>query len=68
MPIVLCLRSKNKLLRDTGKHRSCMLGMKCGQAKMFKILNAVERRSKMDYTSEGNKNLMNKKDATKHCT
>ena len=33
-----------------------------------KILNAVERRRKMDNTSEGNKNLMNKKGATKHCS
>ena len=62
------MRSKNKLSRDTGKHRSCMLGLKCGQTKMCKILNAVERRRKMDNTSEGNINLMNKKGATKHCS
>ena len=35
---------------------------------MCKILNAVERRSKMDNTCEGNANLMNKKGATKHCS
>ena len=33
-----------------------------------KILNAVERQRKMDNTSEGNKNLMNKKGATKRCS
>ena len=35
---------------------------------MCKILNAVERCRKMDNTSGGNKNLMNKKGATKHCS
>ena len=35
---------------------------------MCKILNAVERRRKMVNTSEGNKNLRNKKGATKHCS
>ena len=35
---------------------------------MCKILNAVERCSKMGNTSEGNKNLMNKKGATEHCS
>ena len=45
-----------------------MLGLKCGQTKMCKILNAVDRRRKMDKTSEGNKNLMNKKGAIKHCS
>ena len=62
------MRSKNKLSRDTGKHRSCMLGLKSRQTKLCKILNAVERPRKMDNTSEGNKNLMNKKGATKHCS
>ena len=33
---------------------------------MCKILNAVKRRRKMD-KGEGNKNLMNKNGATKHC-
>ena len=35
---------------------------------MCKILNAVERHSKMGNTGEGNKNLMNKKGATEHCS
>ena len=65
---MLRLRSKNGLSRDTGKHCSCMLGLKCGQTKMCKILNAVERRRKIDNTSEGNKNPLNKKGATKHCS
>ena len=33
---------------------------------MCKILNVVDRRRKMDNMGEGNKNLMNKKGATKH--
>ena len=41
-----------------------MLGLKCGQTKRRKILNAVERRRKMGNMSEGNKNPMNKKGAT----
>ena len=41
-----------------------MLGLKFGQTKRRKILNAVERRRKMGNMSEGNKNLMNKKGAT----
>ena len=45
-----------------------MLGLKCEQTKICKILNVVERCSKMDNTSDGNKYLMNKKDATKHCS
>ena len=66
--IALHLRSKKNLSRDTGKHPSCMLGLKCGQTKRCKILNAVEKRKKMDKTSEENKNLMSKKGATKYCS
>ena len=65
---MLRLSSKSKLSRDTGKHHICMLGLKCGETKMWQILNAVESCSKMDNTSEGNKNLMNNKGATKHCS
>ena len=33
--IVLRLRSKIKLSRDIGKHRSCILGLKRGQGKRY---------------------------------